>query len=179
MGGRGVNLYDLLVSRAGVRVPSEEEVRARKRASHVAVLAESGARPGVAEWIADARRLGLKVAIASSADAEWIDEHLGRVGLAAAFDCICCWDGATRPKPAPDLYLNACERIGVEPRHALAVEDSPNGIVAAQRAGLACIAVTHDLTLEIALAAEVVVGSLADLTLEAAIEQLAGAGSRP
>ncbi|MDZ4826853.1 MAG: HAD-IA family hydrolase, partial [Actinomycetota bacterium] len=76
-------------------------------------------------------------------------------------------------KPAPDLYLEACAALGVDPRDALAVEDSPNGIAAAKAAGLRCIAVPHAITVQLDLsAADLIVPSLADISLSDTLAQL-------
>jgi beta-phosphoglucomutase-like phosphatase (HAD superfamily) len=179
MGGHHFNLYELLTTKAAVALPDEDSVRAAKRARHLELVGVTGALPGVAEWMADARALGFGVGIASSADEEWLDHHLARLGLEDSFDCVCAWDGEIAPKPAPALYLRACERLGVEPSNALAVEDSPNGLLAARRAGLHTVAVTHRLTLDIELAADLVTGSLLDLRLEDALAQLPTRASSP
>jgi len=165
MGGHHVNTYELLTRKATVPVPEEAGVRAAKRARHLELLAGTDVLPGVANWVTEARGMGLPVAIASSADPSWLDENLARVGLATAFDCICCCDGELPPKPAPDLYLRACELLEVVPASALAIEDSPTGLLAARAAGMPTLGVRHRLTLDVDLAADVVVRSLAELTL--------------
>jgi len=76
-------------------------------------------------------------------------------------------------KPAPDLYLEACAGLGVDPREAVAVEDSPNGIAAAKAAGLRCVAVPNELTRQLDLdRADLVVDSLAEVTLAEALRRL-------
>ena len=67
-----------------------------------------------------------------------------------------------RAKPAPDIYLLACERLGVAPSEALALEDSVSGIAAAKAAGLTCIAVPQYAEID-ASAADRVVASLEEL----------------
>ena len=68
----------------------------------------------------------------------------------------------SHPSPRPDVYLLACERLGVEPASAVAVEDSPTGVRAAQAAGLACIGVPSDANHPLP-EADYVVASLAEL----------------
>lgn len=77
------------------------------------------------------------------------------------FDVIVSGEEA-RPKPAPDLYLLACQRLGVEPAAAVALEDSPTGVRAAQAAGLTCIGVPSDPRHALR-EADHVVGSLLEL----------------
>ena len=76
-------------------------------------------------------------------DARWWTASWRRRRSPAAFEAITTGDEVP-PKPAPDVYLLACERIGVEPATAVAVEDSPTGVRAAQAAGLTCIGVPSD-----------------------------------
>jgi HAD superfamily hydrolase (TIGR01509 family) len=102
--------------------------------------------PGVAEYLMDARRLKLGVAIASSSSRKWVIEHLERYAIGDAFDAIVCRDDVTRTKPDPELYRRAIERLGVTASEALALEDSANGIAAAKAAGLYCVAVPTVMT---------------------------------
>ena len=78
-------------------------------------------------------------------------------------------------KPDPALYRAVVDSLGVRPDEALALEDSPNGVLAAKRAGLACVAVPNALTARLDLGhADLVVGSLADVSLAALIQRLRG-----
>jgi HAD superfamily hydrolase (TIGR01509 family) len=102
--------------------------------------------PGVAEYLQEARRLGLGVGIASSSRRAWVVGHLQRFAIVDAFDVIVCREDVTRTKPDPQLYLEAVKRLTVSPREALALEDSSNGIAAAKAAGLRCVAVPTVMT---------------------------------
>ena len=82
-------------------------------------------------------------------------------------------------KPAPTSYLLACEKLGADPERSVAVEDSPHGVVAAVAAGLFTVAVPHGLTSGLDLsAADLVTGSLDDLSLSDALERAAGQPGR-
>jgi HAD superfamily hydrolase (TIGR01509 family) len=74
-------------------------------------------------------------------------------------------DDEAASKPAPDLYLLACERLNVPPADALALEDSASGIAAAKAAGLTCIAVPQFAETDVS-AADRVIDSLEDLLAE-------------
>ena len=74
-------------------------------------------------------------------------------------------DDVEHPKPAPDLYLLACERLGVAPEDALALEDSSSGVTAAKAAGLTCIAVPQYAETDVS-AADRVIDSLEELLAE-------------
>lgn len=122
--------------------------------------------PGVEAWIGEARRLGIRLAVASSSPRAWVHGHLCRLGLLQQFDAIRTSEDVSRTKPAPDLFLAALEALGVEPSEAVVIEDSPNGVTAAKRAGIFAIAVPNDLTRQLDLSrADLTVSSLADFSL--------------
>ncbi len=87
---------------------------------------------------------------------------LRMAGLEDVFDAIVTADDVGRAKPAPDIYLRACELLGVGPSEALALEDTAPGIAAAKAAGLTCIAVPQFAETDVS-AADRVVSSLEDL----------------
>lgn len=101
------------------------------------------------------------LALASNTRRSLVDKVLRSIPFAGHFDAIVSGDEAT-PKPAPDLYLLACRRLGVDPASAVALEDSPTGVAAAKAAGLTCIGVPSDPREPLAQA-DLVVGSLAEL----------------
>ena len=142
-------------------------VKARRKKRFLELLDGGRPRPGVEDYLRDARRLGLRTAVASSAPRRWINERLAPAGLAENFDAICCLDDVPRAKPEPDLYLAALAEISVTAGEAVAFEDSPNGISAARRAGLFCVAVPNAVTSRLCLdAADLRLESLADVPLE-------------
>lgn len=146
--------------------PLEREALNERRFAHELSLIEAESlRPGVAEYFAAARRLGLKRAIVSSASRAWIDRHLHRLEEAVGWDAILTADrDRERAKPAPTLYLEALDVLGVAATEAVAFEDSPNGVRAAKAAGIFCVAVPNEVTRELGLDdADVVLDSLADL----------------
>jgi HAD superfamily hydrolase (TIGR01509 family) len=122
---------------------------------------------GVHDYIADARRLGLHLGVASSSSRAWVLGHLQRLGIEAHWDVVRCREDVARTKPAPDLYLAAVDALGVAPREAVAFEDSANGIAAAKDAGLLCVAVPNALTAGMDLSrADVRLATLAETPLE-------------
>jgi HAD superfamily hydrolase (TIGR01509 family) len=158
--------------------PLEREALHERRYAHEIELIEAeDLRPGIVEYLAAARRHGLKRAIVSSSPREWVDMHLERLEEAVGWDAICTADGdRARAKPSPTLYLEALEALGVAADEAVAFEDSPNGVLAAKAAGLFCVAVPNEVTRELGLeeaGADLVLDSLADLPPEALFRQLA------
>ncbi len=154
-----------------VGVPLEREALNERRYTYELSLIEAEElRPGIAEYIAAARRHGLKRAIVSSSSRRWIDLHLARFEEIAGWDAICTADGdASRAKPSPTLYLEALELLGVGADEAVVFEDSPNGVRAAKAAGIFSVAVPNEVTRELGLdeaGADLVLDSLADLPPE-------------
>ncbi len=172
-----LDLVALLQARA-TRAVDVDAMHERRRARRDELLAAEIVLPGVLEWLDEADALGLEVAVASSSPPEWVESHLERLELRHRFVSVACCSDGIAAKPAPDTYLAACAAIGVPPWESLAVEDSPNGVTAARRAGLRCVAVPHAITEELDLShADLRLRSLADVPLRDVIAQLAADAS--
>lgn len=99
--------------------------------------------PGAAEVIAFGRSAGLKLALATSGHRSHADLSLGETGLAGLFDAEATGDDVERGKPAPDLFLLAASRLGVEPAVCVVFEDAPLGVAAAVAAEMRVVAVPN------------------------------------
>lgn len=149
-----------------VGAPVERErIDARRRAHELSLIEAEELRPGIAEYLAEAERRGLKRAIVSSSARAWIDLHLARLEQEVGWDAIVTADhDETRAKPWPDLYLEALDVLGVAAVEAVAFEDSPNGVSAARAAGIFCVAVPNAATSGLELDdADLVLASLEEL----------------
>ena len=109
----------------------------------------------------------LPLAVASNAPRSHLLAGLRRNGLEDAFDAVLGVEDVANPKPSPDLYLRACELLGVPAAEAVALEDSPPGVAAARAAGLLVVGVPSVKGVE--LAADVVAPSLGDPRVRAAL----------
>jgi len=155
------------------RAVDRDALRTERRRRSDALIAAQMPMPGVVERIAEAGAIGLKLAVASSSSRSWVEGHLTRLDLARHFHCIRCSDHVEQVKPDPALYRLALEGLGLGPENAIAFEDSPNGILAAKRAGLFCVAVPNDATRELALdAADLRLESLREISLEALVAEV-------
>ncbi|MDP9282313.1 MAG: HAD family hydrolase [Chloroflexota bacterium] len=144
-----------------------DATQTRRDARKTELIAALDVMDGVREYVADAKRLGLRLAVASSSSRTWVLGHLERLRLHAEWDAVRTREDVARTKPAPDLYLAAAEALGVEPHEAVAFEDSGNGIAAAKDAGLLCVAVPNALTGGMDLSrADLRLASLAEMPLE-------------
>ena len=104
--------------------------------------------PGVRRLLEELR--GTRpMAVASNSYRRLVDLSLEVAGLDGVFDVVITGDEIERPKPAPDIYLEACRRLGVEPADAVAVEDSPTGVAAAKAAGMFVIGIPYLAGLEL------------------------------
>ncbi|MDX6518788.1 MAG: hypothetical protein QOF50_1634 [Gaiellaceae bacterium] len=155
--------------------PLDRETVLQRRRDHELSLTDvEDLRPGILEYLEDARALGLKTAIVSSSTQDWINRHLDRLERAEHFEAIVAADhDVSRAKPAPTLYLEALDRLALGPEEAIAFEDSPNGIKAAKAAGIFCVAIPNGVTAALGFdEADLVLESLADLPLRALIERV-------
>lgn len=92
-------------------------------------------KPNAAKALSMLKEKGFRLAVTTATDLERTKEYLDRVGLREYFDELICATMVSQGKPAPDVYLYACETLGVEPSETYAVEDAPNGVLSAYRAG--------------------------------------------
>ncbi len=135
---------------------------------------------GLREWIGQAAHLGLRVAVASSSPREWLIDHLGRTNVLDQFEVLAAGDEVAYPKPAPDVYQLALDRLRVAPWAAIAVEDTAHGIDAAHAAGLHCIAIPNPfVSIAMVEHAELLLRSAVDLPLYDALQQCSRAGPNP
>lgn len=88
-------------------------------------------KPGVMELLSYLKGKGKKIALASSTRRETVTNQLRWAGIIDCFDVIICGDMVAKSKPAPDIFLKACQELGVSPEKTYAIEDSYNGIRAA------------------------------------------------
>ena len=102
-------------------------------------------KPFLHEALEYLKEKGYKLAVASSTSSDSVFHHLEEKNITHYFDKVICGDMIKNSKPAPDIYLKACEELGVAPGQALAVEDSFNGIRSAYAAGLYTVMVPDQL----------------------------------
>jgi HAD superfamily hydrolase (TIGR01509 family) len=151
-----------------------QATRARHRRESNVLIELEPVCAGLPDTLSEARRLGLRLAVASSSPRSWVEPHLRRLDLLQRFDRIITADYVApgHVKPYPDIYLKALEELGVEARQAIAFEDSLPGLSAARKAGIFAVAVPNPITAMIDLReADLVVQSFTALSLEELLEQ--------
>lgn len=149
--------------------PPRKEIEARIITRLIALVRERGeAMTGVHETLQAFSAAGFPLAIASSSTSEIIAAVLETLGIGGYFRVTQSAEHEPFGKPHPGVYIEAARALGVEPRHCLALEDSPNGVIAAKAARMTCIAVPDPALVGDRRygAADLVLGSLADFRLE-------------
>ena len=177
IGGYGISSFDAAEHLALLSQGQLDSVSLRDRhrsESHAIILAQE-ILPGVVNYLHEAKRLGLKLAIVSSSPHSWVDPHARRLGILDDFDRVICADdvGAGRTKPNPDLFLLALDRLRVRANEAIVFEDSPNGVRAARSAGIFVVAVPNTVTSHLSIEnANLTLRSLKDFSLHDLLNQV-------
>lgn len=141
MGASAVHCMEILQARhAGI--PQGTSVHALLLASldrHLeCVRGECGLpiMPGSSSLLQKARESGIPIAMATSAKRANAERDLQALGWSKYFQAVVTFDDVTRHKPAPDVFLEAARRLGVEPSRCIAFEDGHRGVKSAHAAGM-------------------------------------------
>ncbi len=142
--GTGENRYLGGVAEKYNFVHDIETIKSRTYAIYAEIVhLKLVALPGVHTFIAKCKELGLKIAVATSADEVKMLVNLKEVGVPAeTFDTTVNGLQVERKKPFPDIYIKAAKQLGVSTTQCLVVEDAISGIEAALNAGCRCLALT-------------------------------------
>ena len=171
--------YSDLEAQSG-RFIDRQAIRTKRRKRYSELVAAQPILPGIVEYITAAKRLGLRLAVASSGTRDWVVGNLTRLALLESFNYIKCADDVKHVKPDPALYLAALSALQIDAQQAIAFEDSPNGVRAAQRAGIFCVAIPNPLTSQLPLEhADLRLKSLADVPLETLLARFSDAPPFP
>ena len=113
------------------------EVLKYRRALVNDMLDEQGIplKPDVCETLEELRKRGHSLSVVTATYYERAAKNLEETGLLKYFDRVICATMVEKGKPAPDVYQYACSELGIDPQEAYAVEDSPNGVMSAYKAG--------------------------------------------
>ena len=155
----------MLADRLGPDFPLAQFYADSDALFEAAVDAGIALRPGAELLLDHLAHAGIPMALATSTAAPFAQQRLARSGLLDYFDVIVTRSDVERPKPHPEPYLLAARRLGVDPAHIVAVEDSHAGVRSATAAGIATVMVPDLLppTEELTLACAHVLPSLTDL----------------
>ncbi len=98
-------------------------------------------KPGLEELLQDLKTQDMKLAVATSSDRQRVHRLFQPYSIFKYFDAVVCGTDVKAGKPAPDIFLKACEKLSVKPNEALVLEDSETGIEAAYRANIPVICI--------------------------------------
>lgn len=154
----------------GAKEPLDREmVRRRKQEIFESRMKKESLRPGVWEYLEEARAREMKLAICSSSPRRWVVSNLRRFGIEDYFDAIVTPQGGevSLIKPHPYLYEKVLEALNTPAESCIAFEDSPKGVQSAKAAGIFCVGVPNPIISQADLqGADIVVSSLAELPLD-------------
>jgi HAD superfamily hydrolase (TIGR01509 family) len=150
-------------------------LRKDRRARVIQLVLDQPILPGVQDYLAEARELGLRIGLASSSGGDYVRGHLKRLGLFDYFDVTKCFEDTELHKPNPEPYTSVLDAMDVSAAEAIAFEDSPNGVAAARAAGIYCVAVPNPITQCLSLEhADLCLKSLADEPLASLLLRACG-----
>ena len=140
VGSTTKHMYDVIINKYNLSVTTEELLE-KNKANCKMLYSERGRTPveGAIELIKELSSYGLKLAIASSSTPEQIQVVVDEFGLDGYFTCLASGAALGKPKPNPDVFLEALRLLEVNADEAVIIEDSTNGVLAANRASVACV----------------------------------------
>ena len=131
------------------------------------LIASEPMRPGILNYLHEAKNEGLIIGLASSSPRSWIDHHLSRFGISDYFGCIKTCNDVTKTKPDPELYIKSLECMHLKCYEVIALEDSPNGVTAAKDAGIFAAVFPNEVTRIFDFNnADLVINSLEEMSLK-------------
>jgi len=136
--------------------------------------------PKALALIREGWRKKLRLAVASSSPAFWVLPNLEKHGLTEYFSCVVTAENGLKVKPEPDVFSESLRRLGCPAGNAIAFEDSPHGLLAARRAGIACVVIPNKITRRLAFdRPDLVLGPFRRRSLDDIVASLeAGRGGR-
>jgi len=171
--GSAFEPYDFLEQCIG-KPFDREQARLLRRERFAERMYQQVPRPGVADYLKRGKALNLGIGLASSSTRAWVTGYLKQHGLTDSFRHIRTRDDVAKVKPDPELYLQVLHELGVQPHEAVAFEDSPNGALAAKRAGMHCVIVPNPITSMLSFGEfDLRLDSMEQMTLDAVLEHIA------
>ena len=137
MGLNVVRREEYFKGKYGKKFPFQEFLTDYKK-EYCKYVNENGidAKPGLYQLLETLKQLGIPMAVATSTSRDSAMKNLEEKNVTSYFEGFVCGDMVKDAKPSPEIYLKACEVVGVNPKDAIALEDSFNGIKAAYAAGM-------------------------------------------
>ncbi|MFH1055348.1 MAG: HAD family phosphatase [Candidatus Altiarchaeota archaeon] len=165
-GRRTVENYRAAIEARGLKVDPMDVVKKKNRLFAKMIRGKLKPMPGVLDLIGELEDADIRTAVVSSSPLERVNTSLEEVGLLLEFDVIVSGDCCAEGKPNPEPFQLAAQRLNVNPKECVVIEDAEAGILAGKAAGMKVAAVkspnTHGQDLS---KADVVVNSIEDINL--------------
>ncbi len=148
----GLRVWDtarVLIDELGLQSTVDQVVEQRDARFFEMLPGRLAAMPGATELVAALSDLGVRLALATSGHRRYVDVVLDALGLRGRFEVEVTGDMVERGKPAPDIYLEAANRLTLASDCCVALEDAPHGISSAKAAGMSCLAIPNHMTVNI------------------------------
>ncbi len=144
-----------------------EELALATQDAYLSQINQVALKPGIGEFVKDIKDSGVLTALATSSNWFIVQEDFDHLKLDSFFDTVVTAEEVENKKPEPDLFLKAAEKLGVEPKECLVIEDAPAGIKAAHAAGMKVIGIArNDETEDSLIEADLVVRGYDEITPE-------------
>ena len=142
VGRNRTDIFQRMVELFGEAFPKEVFMRLCSACTQARIKRDGvPLKPGVLEILTFLKERSFPTALATSTGRPRTEERLESTGLTPYFSAVITGDQVVHSKPDPEIYLLACQALGTDPEHTIAVEDSRNGILSASRAGMPVIMV--------------------------------------
>ncbi len=146
LGSKDLSMAEILIERFNLPQTPHSMVQAKEEILCRLLKDNSRARPGLYKVLQEASELKVPLAVASSATLKTIELVVDTLSIRQYFGCLTSGDEVKQGKPAPDIFVLAASRLGVDPRYCLVIEDTLNGIRAAKAAGMYCLSIPCEAT---------------------------------
>lgn len=136
--GGSANIIDMIEDEYPFARELADHMRGRRDTYFYEYFKEPGScnKPGLETLYRYLKANGYRIAVASSSHRSYVDQVLHYLGFPFEVDAVIGGDEVTVPKPNPDVFLRAQEKLGIAKENCLILEDSRNGIIAAHAAGI-------------------------------------------
>lgn len=133
----------LVRKQKGLDLPPEDILREVWENKLGILREEAQPAPGVIDLLDALQARGVRIGLGSNSKRTYVDLALETMHLKNYFEVVVTADEVQSGKPAPDIYLQAAAALDQDPEHCLVIEDSPSGVLAAQKAGMRCVALPN------------------------------------
>lgn len=144
LGTDGTRLFEAMCSRANHQLTVDVLLK-EARKSYCGIMEDMDLREGVYEYLIDAKKMGLKIGLASGSEETAIVPYLKRYKIYDFFEVIKTKNDVKRIKPDPELYRKAIADLGITKEEVFSFEDSVHGLTAAVAAGVKCVVVPNPM----------------------------------